>query len=201
MSDNGKLSEFLLPDDLIEELQQGEESVDAWRWRSGEIAADLVDEFGATRGKGLVRKRVAIEAVLPASTIRAREEMARFYPSELRHRFGDEDYPGFQVLSWSQLRACKPAGMLGWRELALWAVESADDYGGRPAPVDAIVAKRTGWQPDEQTWEKPFTSAWNACEKLLETQGVPKKVRDSAETFIESTKKWHEKITEYEKAS
>jgi len=185
-----KVSEFILPDEVANELRQGEEGIDTWRWRSGDMTADLVDEFGGLAGKGTVRKRVAIESGLGAATVRVREEIARFFSQEIRSEF--------EVLTWSQLRACKPAGAQGWRALAEWAVESADEFGGRPAPVDAIAAKRSGYMPKERTWEDVFMAAWNAVEEIIETGGMPKAIRAAAETFMEATTKQHNKISEAE---
>jgi hypothetical protein len=62
------------PEELIERLQQNTADEDKARWDDGDVAADLVDEFGDQYPKGLIRKRVAIEAGLSTGTIRQREE-------------------------------------------------------------------------------------------------------------------------------
>jgi hypothetical protein len=167
------------PDDLIERLQQNTEDEDKARWDDGDVTADIVDEFGEQYGKGLVRKRVAIEAGLSSGTIRQREDMSRF--------FAFPDRVIYDVLTWSQLRACKPAG-IDWRDLADWAIESADDFGGRPAPVDAIVAKRLsddGKLPP--TWKDKLDKVMEALSEIVTMDDVPKDVIDAVEKFRRET--------------
>ncbi len=181
------VGDVVLPEDVIERLQNNTHTEDVARWDDGRICEELVDEFGEQYGKMLVRKRVAIEAGLGLSTIRQREEMARFYPEEVVEQY--------EILTWSQLRACKPAGETGWQDLADWAVKSADDFGVRPAPVDAIVARRLGPDPETKTWEEPFLRVYRGSERLKLENGIPKKIRDAADTFVEATDRWYKQLT------
>ena len=181
-----------LPDEVIERLQDNTRKEDDARWDDGDIAAEVVEEFGPTHGKMLVRQRIAIEAGVSTSTIRSREEMSRYWPLSARADWGSDESPGFDILTWSQWRAIKPARDK-WRKLATWAVESADDFGGRPAPVDAILAKRLrdDGSPDP-TWENKFMRMWGLCDDIAVMKGAPKPVMDAAVTFQEATDKYHE---------
>lgn len=183
------VKDVILPDEACDELRYINDEEDKGRWRIGAISADLVDEFGNKYGKQNIRKRVAIEAGMPVSTVRAREEMHRFFPPEVREEFG--------VLTWSQLRACKPAGPVGWRRLAEWAVESADDFGGRPAPVEAIIAKRKSEEGlDQPSWVRQFLALWKAAEKIRADNKTPPEVKEAAERFMESVGDWYQELTQ-----
>lgn len=178
-----------LPEEVILRLQANTDNEDAARWDDGEIAAELVDEFGPMYGKALVRKRLAIEAGIAASSLRQREELSRFFPQDVR----DE----FEILTWSQWRAIKPAGAIGWRELATWAIESADEYGGRPAPVDAITAKRLGDKGKEPPdWDELFIKMRDLGDDVLGSKGVPRPVRAAVNAFQKATAKWYKDLTE-----
>ncbi|MBA7526221.1 hypothetical protein ES705_18382 [subsurface metagenome] len=188
-----------LPEELILRLQDNTRKEDEARWDDGDITADLVDEFGDVFGKLLVRKRIAIEAELGTSTIRQREEMSRFYDSDLRAEFGSDKYPGFDGLSWSQLRAIKPAGRSGWKALARWAIKSADDFGGRVAPVDAIIAHRLGKGSPALTWEDRFVRAWNLFDEIVVDDDAPGDLVEAAQAFQDKTEQYWEIHSKAEK--
>ena len=178
-----------LPEEVIVRLQANTQGEDAARWDDGAIAADVVDEFGPIYGKTLVRKRLAIEAGIAASSMRQREGMTRFFPADVRVEF--------EILTWSQWRAIKPAGAIGWRELATWAIESADDYGGRPAPVDAITAKRLGDHGiPAPGWDELFVKMHELGDDILGLKGLPRPVRAAIHIFQEATAKWYTELTE-----
>ena len=186
------IQDIQLPDELINRLQDNTRKEDEARWDDGDIAAELVDEFGPIFGKMLVRKRIAIEAGIGLSSVRQREEISRFWPLEVRAEFGSGEYEGFQVLTWSQWRAIKPARGL-WLELARWAVESADEFGGRPAPVDAIIAKRRtdeGVQPPD--WETKFLRMWDLCDEISAMPDAPEDIITAATAFQDDLEHWHE---------
>ena len=185
--------DVILPDELIERLQDNTRKEDDARWDDGDITADLVDEFGITFGKALVRKRIAIEAELGSSTIRQREEMSRFYSPDLREKFGGKGFLGFDGLSWSQWRAIKPAGPSGWKALARWAIKSADDFGGRVAPVDAIIAHRLGDEGSPAiTWEDRFKRMWDLCDEIVVDGDAPEDMVKAATEFQDRMEHWHE---------
>lgn len=130
------VNEVKLPEAAIAILRQCNDDSDKAAWAIGDVSAALVDELGEEYGKMAVRYKIADESGLAPATVRDREEMARYWLPEERKRF--------EVLSYSALRTCK-GGNLGDKQKALyyaqWAVESADDFGGHPAPVRVIRAK------------------------------------------------------------
>jgi len=145
-----------LPDDAVETLRQLTGDSDRVQWAIGDVSLALVDELGGMYGKAPVRMRIAAETGLAPETVRDREGMARFYPEHVRQTY--------QVLGYHQMRACKAAGN-EWEKYAEWAVQSGDEYGGRPAPVAAIRAKIKGEGDDIPAWVK----RWDRLVELAET--------------------------------
>lgn len=155
---------FILPDEICNQIEALKSQEEHPRWEIGMISQELVDEFGGTHGKSIVRKAVAVEYGCSTSTVADREGMVRFYPRSLRD---DSDFAHiFDVLSYHQLRACKTAGPTRWQEYADWAVESADDFGGRPAPVDAIRKKIKGVSRDDPNWIRMTLRIANLSEDI-----------------------------------
>lgn len=182
------LTKLELPDDLIQRLQNMTQEEDEKKYELGNIAIELVDEFGGMYGKVRVRKRIAIEAGVSAALVRDREAIVRFFPKKVRDKY--------EVLTFSQFRAIKPAGVDKWEALADWAVESADDFGGRPAPCDAIRKKRLGRPRSDPTWERQFVKAYDLCEALIEDAATPKGIIEASEKFIEVCEEEYLDLTE-----
>jgi len=174
--DRDDLSDIVLPDEAINRIVHTREKGDDSKWAEGRLAVELVDEYGKRYGKGRLRKKIGIEAGYAAATIRDREAMARFFNEAIVEDYG--------VLSYSQMKACKAAGPDGWKDLADWAVESADDFGGRPAPVDAINMKRRGIPRDDPTWIKQAIRVFDLCEVLLGVGEVPEGIAKGCRAFI-----------------
>ena len=193
MSDElDKALEVKLPEKAIERLHFLRDQEKDSKIEIGDFSVELIDEWGKTFGKAAVRKRIGIEYGCAEDTIRDREGWCRFFGPAVR----DENPAIFDVLSYHQLRACKPAGKEGWVDLANWAIESADDFGGRPAPVAAIVARRKGEDADElERWERLFKGAYEKCEDLVEEENVPALVVQAAQTFVDTMAGWYETVT------
>jgi len=180
------LKDVIFPVDVIERLQARSDGETNSKWEDGDDCGALVDEFGPRFGKSRVRRRFAIERQLSNGTARDRENMARF--------FNPQDRLDFDVLSYHQLRACKPAGKDGWRKLATWAVESADDYGGRPAPVDAIIRHRKKDGAKEAAWERRLVRAHTSAEQVADDPTAKPSVRKHCRDFVEAVAKEVERI-------
>jgi hypothetical protein len=104
--------------------------------------------------------------------------------------FGFKDRFEYEILTWSQLRACKPAGV-DWRDLADWAIESADNFGGRPAPVDAIIAKRLDDEGKPQKdWREKLVKVVDELGVIVTMENVPQDVIDAVEDFRKETAVW-----------
>ena len=169
------LSRVELPTDAVEILRQLTGDSDRVQWAIGEVSAALVDELAGFYGKAPVRQRIAIETGLAPETVRDREAMARFYPEHVR-----QAYP---ALGYHQLRACKGAGER-WEEYASWAVESADQYGGRPAPVVAIRARIKQNGDQDPGWVRKWERVIELMELLADDQELPELNREIVIKFL-----------------
>lgn len=164
----------ILPDYAIELLRQFTGDSDKIQWSIGDVSLALVDEFGDMYGKAPVREKIASETGLAPETVRDRENMARFFSEESRLEY--------DVLGYHQLRACKAAGKK-WREYADWAIESADKYGGRPAPVAVIRAKIRGANDEEPGWYRKYTKVVDLVEAVIADESVPEPIRNMLSEF------------------
>jgi len=133
------MTDYHLPDEVIETARQLFHQVEGYQWRVGDFLVDIVDEIEKYSGsRSRVIRELSIRCGADASTLRDRENMARFFPAPLR-----QDY---EALSYSQLRACKAAGSDRWREYADWAL------GNLPAPVAMIRARIRNNGHDQPAW-------------------------------------------------
>lgn len=173
-----ELKDVQLPDETLEWLHAYEVEESQSQWKLGDLAAELVDRFKGTFGRSLIMKRLAIEAGVRTSTVRDREGMARFFTLEVREEF--------DVLSYHQLRACKQA-QERWRKLAEWALESADEFGGRPAPVEAIRLKAKGNEDGKKAWDDRIRAMRSNAEKVVEDEAVPAGMAEICRLFLDST--------------
>jgi len=168
-----------LPDIVVEGLRQLIEAGDAYQFQVGDYLVDVVEEFarlyegaGVRRARALLIKQCAGRVGADASTLRDRECVARFYPYEVRQEF----YP----LSFSQLRACKSAGVEGWRGHAEWALANL------PAPCELIRAriKHNGQLPPK--WEGRWSRVLDLSAEIERDNGAPDLVRIIARELLQS---------------
>jgi hypothetical protein len=119
-----------LPGALVERIRQELDSSEQHQFEAGWLLVEAVDESSQYLKPSQVFQAVAAKVGAAIATLRDRENMGRFYARR--------DVREFDMLTYGQLRACKAAGADGWRDVATWAITSADDYGGNPAPADVI---------------------------------------------------------------
>ena len=132
------MTAFVLPAELQARALQLRGSGDAARWEMGDLVADVVTEFpNGTRTQAT--KALADLLGIGYSTARKYSRVAQVFDGAHRDEFA--------ALTFDALYECAahddPHG------LARWAVESADEWGGKPAPVDRIRAKRKELQQGE----------------------------------------------------
>ena len=120
-----------LPDSVRERAFALRGQQDTHQWAIGDFVADVVDERPQDSKTRLVRA-LSQDVGVAYSTARKYETCARTFPLKVRRDYTD-------VLTFDAFAAAMyapdPEGVLRW------AIESADEYDGRPAPVDVIRAK------------------------------------------------------------
>jgi hypothetical protein len=154
----------LLPDAVIETLRQLINDGDNHQFRVGDFICDVLDEFPAIARADLI-KQMADRTGANRSTLRDRHNMARFFPSKVRQEF--------DMLTFSQLRACKSAGE-EWRTYAEWAAENM------PAPVAVIRARIKNNGDDQPAWVHRWESMQGIAKMLENDSEAPEKVRKIA---------------------
>ncbi len=157
-----------LPDQVIETLRQLLDDGDYHQFTVGDFIIDVLDEFPNIPRADVIRQ-LADRTGSDRSTLRDRHNVARFYPKEVRQEF--------DMLTWSQLRACKVAGP-EWREYAEWAA------GHMPAPVAVIRARIKNDGNDKPAWEYRWDSMQRIAGQLVEDTEAPKRVRKLARLVI-----------------
>lgn len=173
-----KTLDFVLPERAVELLHAYRDGEDSQQWALGDLAVALRAKLCKRRGDWIrLCRRLAIEASCDESTVRDRHNMAQFF---------DGSREEFSVLSFHQLRACRSAGD-AWRTYAERAITSADDYAGKPAPVNVIRAwiredrKSASDKEDElPRWEQLLTSIIEMCDAIRRMDDAPETARDAA---------------------
>lgn len=168
-----------LPDMVIEGLRQLTEQGDANQWGVGRYLVDVVVEFkslyeqaGVRRARALLIKQCANKVGVDASTLRDRCCMADF--------FTPQDVAEFAPLSFHQMRACKSAGVEGWRGHAEWALANL------PAPCELIRAriKHNGQLPPK--WANRWERVLDLAAEIERDDGAPDLVRIIARELLQS---------------
>ncbi len=157
-----------LPDQVIESLRQLLDDGDYHQFTVGDFIIDVLDEF-PNIPRGDVIRQLADRTGSDRSTLRDRHNVARFYPVKVRKEF--------DMLTWSQLRACKAAGD-EWREYAEWAA------GHMPAPVAVIRARIKNDGHDKPAWEYRWDSMKRLAGMLVDDSEVPYQVQKVARLVL-----------------
>lgn len=186
---NSISAEAIIPTEAREVLEGLRGQDDVTRWAIGDLSAALVEELrGTTRivqvdtATGEVTERarntaadiraaVADLAGLQPSTVRQYEAAAELYQAGPRQRFANAG------LTWTYFREAMSAkDALGALE---WCLTSADDFGGKIAPVRALKAKIAAERPAGPP-KDAYQLAGKAKDMLgeaLDCENVPEKVR------------------------
>ncbi len=157
-----------LPEQVIEALRQLLNDGERYQWATGDFITDVLAEFPQLHRAELIRQ-LADRTGSDRSTLRDRHNVARFYPLEVRKQY--------DMLTWSQLRACKSAGEQ-WQEYADWAA------GHMPAPVAVIRARIKNNGHDQPAWVHRWESMQGIAKQLAEDSEAPKQVREVAQQVL-----------------
>jgi len=149
-----------LPEQVIEQLRQLLDDSESYQWATGDFICDVLDEFPNVTRPDLIRQ-MADRTGSDRSTLRDRHNVARFYTPKVRKEF--------DMLTWSQLRACKAAGS-EWREYAEWAA------GHMPAPVAVIRARIKNNGHDKPAWVYRWDSMRRLAGLLADDSDCPEVV-------------------------
>ncbi len=151
----------LLPDALIETLRQLLDDAESYQWATGDFIMDVLVEFDQIKRSDLI-KQMADRTGADRSTLRDRHNVAKFYPKVIRKEY--------DMLSYSQLRACKAAGD-EWRKYAEWAVSHL------PAPVAMIRARINSNGDNEPYWISRWARMQNIARLITADAAAPEKVK------------------------
>jgi len=126
---------------------------------------DIYAAVGAFCGKG-------------ARTVREYASISAFYPLEIREVY--------EVLSIDHFRTAMTLGPK-WESALMWAIEQADNNGGRPATVDRMIAEyAVRDQPPEPPAPIESAGPQNMCEVELGSRLAEVKV---VQTFVDAAGK------------
>jgi len=173
-----------LPDEIVEGLRQINDSGEVHQWVMGDFLEEVVtellphyqhffDDNGAKRAVKRARawliNHLSNRTGIEKSTLRDRQNMAKFYPPEVRKQY--------DALTFHQLRACKSAGDC-WQEWAIWALDNL------PAPPHLIRAmiKYNGHLPP--IWIGRWERMQSLCELMINDEAAPRHVREAAHSFL-----------------
>jgi len=164
------VSKFKLPDSVIESTRQLYLQGEGHQWALADHLVGVVDELrdhyasmmgdedgriAARKARTWIIRSLAVGIGVDESTLRDREVMGRFFPTEVRQPYTD-------TLTYHQLRACKSANDK-WQAYADWAMDNL------PAPVSVIRAKIKGnGHDDPPYWQRKLDKIIHDIEKLME---------------------------------
>jgi hypothetical protein len=165
------MASIQLPELIIESLRQLLDEGDNHQFNVGDFICVVLDEFPQVTRADLIQQ-LADRTGADRSTLRDRHNVARFYPVEVRKEF--------DMLTYSQLRACKAAGE-AWREYAEWAISDS-----MPAPVAVIRARIKNNGEDRPAWEYRWESVVRLAGQLVDDPGCPKVIRQIAAKILKT---------------
>ena len=131
---------------------------------------DVLVEFDQIKRSDLI-KQMAVRTGADRSTLRDRHLMSRFYPEAVRVLY--------DMLSYSQLRACKAAGP-EWERYAKWAA------GHLPAPVAMIRERIRNNGHDQPPWISRWARMQNIARMIAADKAAPEKVKKVCRLVIKS---------------
>ena len=157
-----------LPDIIIEDFRQMLDEGDKHQFNVGDFIVVILEEF-PTFPRAEIIKQLADRTGSDRSTLRDRHNMAQFFPPAVRREF--------DMLTYSQLRACKSAGDQ-WREYAEWAMDNM------PAPVAVIRARVKNNGDDQPHWINRWDRVVELARLLVNDIDAPSIVRKSSQVVL-----------------
>ena len=145
---------------------------DSFQFAIGDLVTDVLAEFPEIKRADLL-KQLADRTGADRSTLRDRHNCAKFYPQEIRKEF--------DMLTYSQLRACKSAGT-EWRQYAEWAM------GHMPAPVAVIRARIKNNGHDQPAWVHRWESLLGIAKQIAADDTAPEGLRYAVSQLL----KWED---------
>ena len=162
----------VLPEEVIANLAAWAAQGDQSTWAIARTAQVLAEELSVKRE--VLDQAIALACNWRASRARDVRSVACFYP------VGMEDE--FYQLSFSHFRTAMSAGSLdSARKWIDWCLASADDFGGRVAPVDVLAAKMqaAGAKVAAPVWEKWLALVNRTLRKLYLHPSTPPNVSEA----------------------
>ena len=157
-----------LPEQVIEALRQLLDDSESYQWATGDFIIDVLDEFPNIARADLIRQ-MADRTGSDRSTLRDRHNVAQFYPSKVRKEF--------DMLTWSQLRACKSAGT-EWRQYAEWAMDHM------PAPVAVLRARIQNNGHDQPAWISRWAGMVRLGKLIIPDAEAPENIKGVVEHLL-----------------
>ncbi len=161
---------MVLPDQGIEALRQLLDDGEAYQWATGRFICDVLDEFPQEKRSNLIIQ-MADRSGADRSTLRDRHNMARFFPKEVRKEF--------DMLTWSQFRACKSAGDEAHNYLE-WAANNL------PAPVAVIRARIKNNGHDQPAWVHRWEGMQRLAQQIADDREAPAGIRDVCRLVVQT---------------
>lgn len=154
-----------LPDDLLNKFRAYRGAGDDARWARGDLIEDASVEYAGKVTLRRLYRAAAVETELSIAEIRLEHETARAADERLRAEFED-------ALCWAHFREVRYVDDRARRQGYLrWAVESADDYNGRPAPAVILrkkIQRDNGQAPPPPSPADLFGRMLALADKVLE---------------------------------
>jgi hypothetical protein len=174
-----------LPEEVYVQLRNMLNTGERYQWKIGDfveevwqelvnhlMGAEIPEEKDFEKAKRKAHaefiKDLAENTGADKSTLNDRQNMANFFPVDVR-----EEY---DMLTYSQLRACKRAGE-DWEEWAQWAL--VNGYNGRPAGVHTIRRAINKSEDPTPDWVNRMKKLEELLIKLLEDEELPTVTRES----------------------
>ena len=168
-------AEWSLPDAAIDRAVQFEAGQRRDVLAFGDFINELACELPVPNVLEISR-RLAYESGGDSSTYRDYARVAAAFPLQERERF--------EVLSYSQLRACLAAEE--HLVVAEWALGWADEHGGRAASVAMIYEHVNGRASDTRSvLHRSFHGLADRVERMMLDERLPVELRELAREFLD----------------
>lgn len=167
----------ILPQNVIDELAALAAEGDRSLWAIARIAQELAEELPVKRA--ILDEAIAQACSWKSSRARDVRSVAMYYP-----RLIENEYP---ALSFTHFRTAMSAKKLDRSmEWLSWCLNSADDYGGLPAPVDTLAAKMrdAGEKDARPLHEKWLAQIGRLLDKLYVHSSTPSGIRTKLEAVM-----------------
>jgi hypothetical protein len=179
-----------LPDEVYEQLRHMLGQGEKFQWKIGDFIEEIwievlnhlppyvvntqtgerivdYDRLSRLAHADLIRD-LAENTGADKSTLNDRQNMANFFPKPIREKY--------DMLTYSQLRACKSAGPDDWEKWAQWAL--VNGYNGRPAGVHTIRRAINKAEDPTPDWVNRLKKLEELVEKLITDDDTPAYVKE-----------------------